>query len=450
MQQPGASMPWSMGTQKVASGIPLLWRGYRALWQLGRPIVPLVLANRLRHGKEQRARLGERRGEASAERPSGALVWVNAASVGELVSAIPLIERIRALNIDVLVTSGTVTAAAMAAQRLRNNVIHQFAPIDSPRYVRRFLEHWQPDLVLLIESDLWPNFILESSARSIPLILANARLSERSFRRWRRFPRTIGSLLQRFDLCLARAPGDARCFTELGAPRVITTGNLKFDVPAPPVDPNRLRQLDAAIGERPVFGAASTHAGEDAIVIGAHMLLRSRVPNLLTAIAPRHPERGPGIAEIATAAGLKPALRSRGQLPDATTDIYISDTIGELGLFYQVAPIVFIGGSLVRHGGQNPIEAAKLGAAILHGPYVGNFAEVYAALDEAHGAIVVNDAHMLAQRTHAWLHDETSRAASADAARETVEALGGALERTLQALEPYLMQLHLGRRSRHA
>jgi 3-deoxy-D-manno-octulosonic-acid transferase len=443
-------MRWSMERQKVASGIPLLWRSYRLLWWLARPLVPLVMADRRRRGKEHRERIAERRGKPSAERPAGPLVWVNAASVGELVSAIPLIERIRALNIDVLVTSGTVTAAAMAAQRLRGNVIHQFAPVDSARYVRRFLDHWQPDLVLLIESDLWPNFILESAARSIPLILVNARLSERSFRRWRRFPRTIGSLLQRFDLCLARAPADARCFTELGAPRVQTTGNLKFDVPAPPVDANRLRQLDEAVGDRPVIGAASTHPGEDATIISAHRMLRSRVPDLLTTIAPRHPERGPGIAEIAAAAGLNAALRSRGQLPDATTDIYICDTIGELGMFYRLAPIVFIGGSLVRHGGQNPIEAAKLGAAILHGPHVGNFAEVYSALDATHGAVTVADAQSLAQRAHAWLRDEGARAAAAEAARATVEELGGALDRTMKALEPYLMQLHLGRRSRHA
>jgi 3-deoxy-D-manno-octulosonic-acid transferase len=434
----------------VAERVPLLWRFYRLLWTLGRPLVPLLFRLRMRRGKEQPERLPERRGEASIDRPSGPLVWVHAASVGELISVIPLIERIRSLDIDVLATSGTVTAATLAGQRLPQGVIHQFAPVDSPRYVRRFLEHWQPDLALLVESDLWPNYILEASVRSTPLILVNGRLSESSFRRWRRFPHTIGPLLQRFDLCLARAPADAHCFTELGAPRVITTGNLKFDVPAPPANPEKMRMLHTALGGRPVLGAASTHAGEDATVIAAHRMLRARIPRLITAIAPRHPERGPGIAEIAASAGLKAALRSRGQLPDAQTDIYITDTIGELGLFYRLVPIVFIGGSLVRHGGQNPIEAAKLGAAILHGPHVGNFAEVYAALDAAHGAITVNDAQSLAQRANAWLRDDGARAAAADQARQTVDALGGALERTLQSLEPYLMQLRLGRRARHA
>jgi len=408
-----------------------------------------MFALRARRGKEEPLRLGERRGEPSLERPPGSLVWIHAASVGELISVIPLIERIRTRELNVLATSGTVTAAALAAQRLPPGVMHQFAPVDSPGFVRRFLEHWQPDLALLVESDLWPNYILETSRRAVPLILVNGRLSESSYRRWRRFPHTIGPLLARFDLCLARAEADANCFRELGAPRVVTTGNLKFDVPAPPANAEKLRLLDGALGERPLMAAASTHAGEDAVIIAAHRMLRGRVAGLITMIAPRHPERGPGIAEIASSGGLKAALRSRGQLPDAATDIYIMDTIGELGLLYRLAPIVFIGGSLVRHGGQNPIEAAKLGAAILHGPHVGNFAEVYAALDGAHGALQVADPQALAQRVHAWLRDDAARAAAADQAHATVESLGGALERTLQSLEPYLMQLRLGQRARH-
>jgi 3-deoxy-D-manno-octulosonic-acid transferase len=437
-------------TRNVAEGTPLFWRLYRLLWGLGRPFIPLVFRSRLRRGKEHRDRLEERRGHASRERPHGPLVWIHCASVGELISVIPLMERIRSREIDVLATSGTVTAAALAAQRMPAGVIHQFAPVDSPHYVRRFLGHWKPDLALLVESDLWPNYILETSKRSVPLILVNGRMSEHSYRRWRRLPHMIGPLLQRFDLCLARAEGDAQRFTELGAPRVITTGNLKFDVPAPPANAEKLRALENALGDRPLFGAASTHAGEDAIVIAAHRMLRGRVPGLITAIAPRHPERGPGIAEIAASDGLKSVLRSRGHLPDATTDIYICDTIGELGLFYRLAPIVFIGGSLVRHGGQNPIEAAKLGAAILHGAHVGNFAEVYAALDDAHGALEVSDSQTLAQHVYAWLREDDARVAAADQALNTVENLGGALERTLQSLEPYLMQLRLGNRGRHA
>ncbi|HEY5218143.1 MAG TPA: 3-deoxy-D-manno-octulosonic acid transferase, partial [Pseudolabrys sp.] len=220
--------------------------------------------------------------------------------------------------------------------------------------------------------------------------------------------------------------------------------------PAPPADPATLAGLANAIRGRPVIAAASTHAGEEDMVIEAHRRLRANFPKLLTLIAPRHPERGAGVAEAARAAGLKAGLRTRGALPDAATDIYVADTVGELGLIYRLAPVVFIGGSLVRHGGQNPIEAAKLGAAILHGPHVWNFAELYDALDSAHGAELVADADRLTAGLAALLAQPAARASVAAAARTTVDALGGALERTLQSLEPYLLQLQLEQRADHA
>src|SRR4029079_643110 len=285
----------------VANRIPALIRFYRFLWLIGRPLVPLLCWRRLRRGKEIRARLRERRGHAEMNRPAGPLVWLHAASVGELTSVFGLIERIVAQQISVLVTSGTVTSAMLSAQRLPAGAVHKFVPLDAPRYLRRFLEHWQPDLALLVESDLWPNLIIESAARGVPLILVNGRLSEASFRRWRRFPRTIAALLDRFDICLARMPADGKFFTDLGAPRVLVTGNLKFDVPAPPVSVDKLTQLRGAIGNRPILGATSTHPGEETVVIAAHRMLRMRIPNLLTAIAPRHPERGARIAQIAAA-----------------------------------------------------------------------------------------------------------------------------------------------------
>jgi 3-deoxy-D-manno-octulosonic-acid transferase len=430
--------------------VPVTLRLYRAAWGLARPAVPLLLRRRLGIGKEVRERLRERKGHAAVERPAGPMVWLHAASVGELTSVFALIERIRSQQVAVLVTTGTVTSAALAAQRLPRDVIHQFVPLDHRSYIRRFLDHWQPDLALLVESDLWPNLIVESAARAIPLILINGRLSESSFRRWRRFPRTISALLDRFDLCLARMPADATFLSDLGAPRVVTTGNLKFDVPPPPVAIDKLDQLRNLIGNRPVLGAASTHPGEETAVLAAHHMLRTRVPGLLTVIAPRHPERGAGVAELAQSRRLRPALRSRKQMPDTSTDVYVADTIGELGLLYRLAPVVFIGGSLVRHGGQNPIEAAKLGAAILHGPNVANFAEIYRALDAVRGAGLVGDPETLADRAYAWLRDPAARNAAAEAAHNTVMALGGALDRTVQALDPYFMQLRLGHRVPHA
>jgi 3-deoxy-D-manno-octulosonic-acid transferase len=425
-------------------------RAYRMFSVAMTPLTPLLLARRLRRGKEHRLRMAERRGISVMARPPGQLIWLHGASVGELISVLPLIERIRAREINVLVTSGTVTSGGLAEQRLPRDVIHQFVPLDVPMYVRRFLDHWQPDLALFAESDLWPNIIIESARRGVPMILVNGRLSDNSFRRWRYLPVTIGNLLARLDLCLARTPADAGRLIELGATHVVTTGDLKLDVPAPPADRSKLADLNAAIGGRPVIAATSTHAGEETAVIDAHRRLRANFPSLLTIIVPRHPERGVGVESIARAAGLKTKLRTRRELPDATTDIYVADTVGELGIIYRLSPIVFVGGSLVKRGGQNPIEPAKLGAAILHGPHVLNFTEIYNALDQAHGAETITDASKLTAAFGSLLSQDEARARVADAARTTVDALSGALDRTLQSLDPYLMQLRLRQRADNA
>jgi 3-deoxy-D-manno-octulosonic-acid transferase len=423
---------------------------YRLVSRAAAPFAPILLARRAKRGKEHRQRLAERRGESRIARPDGPLIWLHGASVGELASVLPLIERIRARGIPILVTTGTVTSGDLAEQRLPRGVVHQFIPVDVPRFVGRFLDHWRPDLALFVESDLWPNMIIEASDRGVPMVLVNGRLSEDSFRRWRRLPNSIANLLQRLDLCLAGTAPDAMRFGELGAPQVFTTGNLKLDVPAPPADPAALAALQDAIGDRPVIAAASTHAGEESSVLEAHIRLRANFPGLLTLIAPRHPERGADIAAMAASVGLSVALRSRKELPNRNTDIYVADTVGELGLLYRVAPAVFIGGSLVKHGGQNPIEAAKLGSAILHGPHVWNFGEIYAALDDAHGAEPVAGPDRLVAHLAAWLGDPDACARVANAGHKVVETLGGALDRTLASLDPYLMQLQLHQRARHA
>ena len=431
----------------MSGRLPVALQTYRLLSAAATPVVPLFLAERKRRGKEHAERIGERRGIATVARPRGGLVWVHGASVGELASVLPLIERITEREVNVLVTTGTVTSGDVAEQRLPAGALHQFAPLDVPIYVRRFLAHWRPDLALFVESDLWPNRIVEASRRGVPMIMVNGRLSDNSFQRWRKLPAAIGDLLGRFDLCLARTLADAQRLSALGAPRIVAAGDLKLDVPAPPCDDGKLAALRAAVGNRPLIAAASTHEGEEAAMISAHQRLRTNFPGLLTIIAPRHPERGPAVADLVRAAGLRAALRSRGEMPDAATDIYVADTMGELGLLFRLAPVVFVGGSLVKHGGQNPIEPAKLGAAILHGPHVWNFAEVYAALDAAHGAERVDDTGRLTAGLGAMLAQPAARKAVADAARGTVEGLSGALERTLNAIEPYLMQLRLGRRA---
>jgi 3-deoxy-D-manno-octulosonic-acid transferase len=430
----------------VAERLPLTLRAYALLTAAATPFAHYLLNRRLQRGKEDPQRIAERRGETTARRPAGLLVWVHGASVGELTAALPLIGCLRDRGLAVLVTTGTVTSAEVASKRLPPGVIHQFVPLDTPAFVARFLDHWHPDLALFVESDLWPNTIIAGARRRIPLIVINGRLSARSYDRWRYMPGTIEALLQRLDLCLVRTTDDAERFDALGAPRITTTGNLKLDVPPLPVDDAKLAKLTTALAGRPVIAAASTHLGEETAIIDTQRRLRSTFRGLLTILVPRHPERGASIASAITSAGLSVALRSRDELPRAGTDVYIADTVGELGLFYRVAPIVFMGGSLIPHGGQNPIEAAKIGAAILHGPHVSNFADIYAALDRAKGAELVPDANRLPVRIGAWLTDTQERARVAAAAKHTVDLLGGALERTLTALEPYLMQLRLEHR----
>jgi 3-deoxy-D-manno-octulosonic-acid transferase len=418
-------------------------RFYRRLSAAAVPLAPALISRRLKQGKEDPARVGERRGMSEGVRPHGPLIWIHGASVGEVLAAAALIERLRALNIRILLTSGTVTSAAIVAKRFPADIIHQYVPYDSPRYVARFLDHWRPSLALFIESDLWPNLILSSAARRLPMVLINGRMSHRSFPRWRRITTTISALLGRFDVCLAQSQVDADRFAALGSRNVITTGNLKLDVPAPPADAGKLERLMAVTRGRPIIVAASTHPGEEDILLATHRTLAAFFPSLLSVVVPRHPVRGEAIARTIAASGLHVGLRSREELPTATTDIYVADTMGELGLFYRLAPIVFMGGSLVPHGGQNPIEAIKLGASIVHGPHTFNFTDVYQALDSAGGARQADNQEALVKQLGQLLADPAARETSLAASTRVVEQLGGALERTLTALEPYLLQLRL-------
>ena len=427
----------------MASSLPLTLRVYQKLSAAAVPLTPALIKQRLKQGKEDPTRVNERRGLTKDVRPHGPLVWIHGASVGEVLAAAALIEKLRALNLRILLTSGTVTSADIVAKRFPPDVIHQYVPYDSPRYVARFLDHWQPSLALFIESDLWPNLIMAGAARRLPMVLVNGRMSHRSFPRWRRIAGTISALLGRFDICLAQSSVDADRFAALGSRNVITTGNLKLDVQAPPADAAKLERLMTVTRGRPVIVAASTHPGEEEILIEAHKTLAGFFPGLLSVIVPRHPNRGEAIARMVAASDLQAGLRSHEDLPTATTDIYVADTMGELGLFYRLAPIVFMGGSLVPHGGQNPIEAVKLGASIVHGPHVFNFIDVYEALDAAGGAKQADTPDALVKQLGQWLADPAARQVSVDAAERVVERLGGALDRTLAALEPYLLQLRL-------
>ncbi|WP_018263113.1 3-deoxy-D-manno-octulosonic acid transferase [Methylobacterium sp. WSM2598] len=429
-----------------APAMPFLLRAYHHGLLALEPALIGLLAWRRRKGKEDPERLPERVGRAGKPRPAGPLVWAHGASVGEALMLLPLVDRLARRGFTVLVTSGTRTSADLVAARLPAGALHQFAPLDAPRYVARFLDHWRPDLAIVAESELWPNTILALDARQVPLILVNGRMSERSARGWARLPALARAVLSRIAICLVQTREEAERFLRLGAPRVVVSGNLKFDAPAPPADPQALAQFSAMLAGRPVWLAASTHPGEEAGIIAVHRRLAAQRPGLITLVVPRHPRRGAEIAAAGRAAGLRVALRSRGGLPDARTDLYVADTIGELGLFYRLAPVAFIGGSLVERGGQNPIEPARLDTPILHGPHVRNFAQAYAVLGQAGAALAVADEDALAEALGRLLADPARRAAMAAAGRRAVTACGGALDRTMAALEPFICQMKISGR----
>ncbi|RFB78834.1 3-deoxy-D-manno-octulosonic acid transferase [Methylovirgula sp. 4M-Z18] len=415
---------------------------YRGATRALSPFAGAFLTWRLAKGKEDRARLKERRGFASAPRPAGNLAWLHGASVGESISLLPLVDQLLARNFFVLVTTGTVTSAEILTQRLPARCLHQFLPLDAPAFVRRFLDHWRPDLALVAESELWPNLVYETNERHIPLVLVNARMSERSLKRWQRLPKLIGALLSRIDLILTQTQDEAARYMRLGAPRVLVSGNMKYDVPPPTADPAKLAELTAAIGDRPVWTAAVTREGEEEICGDAHLRLRERFPELLTIIVPRHSNRGGEINAQLTKLGLNVAARSKNETITPRTHVYLADTMGELGLFYRCSNLVLMGRTFTGFG-SNPIEPAKLGCAILHGPEYSNFKEVYETLDAEHGGLMVEDAEELAIALAAFLTDASKLRGTARIAKEVVQHQGGATSRIMHAIEPYLMQMSM-------
>lgn len=413
---------------------------YRSGLALLRPAVPLLLSLRERRGKEDAARRGERLGFAGRQRPEGRLVWVHAASVGETIAVLPLIDAILAEDkaVSVLLTTGTTTSAALAAARLPERAIHQYVPLDVPRYVRRFFEHWHPDLAVFTESDIWPNLIFGAVSRSIPLALINARMSPRSMKRWKKNARVGRPLFSRFNVVLAQDEAVAKAIRGLGAPNVTVAGNLKIDAPPPPVDQEALRGLREAIGGRPVLLAASTHPGEEALVAAAHQDIAKTFADLLTIIVPRHPDRGASVQADLAGRGLVAERRSQSTVPSPKAQIYVADTIGELGTFYALAPLSLIGGSLVEHGGQNPIEAVRHGSAVLVGPYHHNFQDIYAELLAHGGALRVTSADELAAAVTRLLSHEDELQSLRDGGSRALGTLGGALGKTVAALKPFL------------
>lgn len=372
------------------------------------------LHERLAEGKEDRDRLHERRGEPRQPRPDGVLLWFHAASVGESLALLELVRRLieERDDLSVLVTTGTVTSAAVMAVRLPQRAIHQYVPLDAKRFVTGFLDHWRPDLAIWTESELWPTLICETHARGIPMLMLNARMSKASHDKWRYLRGMAKGLLRRFDYAFVQDALTEMYLRRLGMQpwRMKVTGTLKEGAAALPCDDDELGRLTKTLGGRPVWLAASTHPGEERLVLEAHRIAIKANPRLLLIIVPRHPDRGDEIAALLQSGGWRFNRRLADELPDDEAQVYLADTVGELGLWYRIAPISFVGGSMEPIGGHNPFEPAALGSAILHGPYVTNFVDIYQRLTEADATRLISGPDTLAAAVHDLLNPDRAAA----------------------------------------
>lgn len=415
---------------------------YRFVGMAAYPFMGLYVAGRAARGKEQHERRGERYGKSTVMRPSGPLVWVHAVSVGETGAVFEMVRRLRDDGLQVVLTTGTVTSAKLAGERLPDGVIHQYVPLDLKPAVSRFLNHWQPDLAVFAESEIWPMTILELGARRVPQVLINGRMSDRSFKRWQSRLALAESLFENFSHVAAQTDVDAERFRALGARPVSITGNLKVDVPLPVVDDVELVKAVDAVGERTVWSAISTHDGEELSAIKTHIVLKKAFPNLLTVIVPRHPVRSAQIEKMAVDAGLTVSTRTRDGVPSADADIFIGDTIGEMGLYLRLTQVCFVGRSLgAVEGGQNPLEPAMLNCAVLTGPNVANFQDVYDRMVAANGVRIVENERQLAKAVYLLLQNPKACRVMNRNAQTVVSDMQGALRETLQVLDAYVQPL---------
>ncbi|MCZ4254731.1 3-deoxy-D-manno-octulosonic acid transferase [Sulfitobacter sp. G21635-S1] len=421
---------------------PLLYRLWVGASMALVPFATWAVTRKLRRAGVPVVRCHEKLGHATEPRdPDAALIWFHAASVGETQAVLALITRMGVAlpQAQFLITSGTATSATMVARRMPPRCVHQFSPLDAPGTLRRFLRHWRPDAALFVESELWPQMLRRTHAQGARMALVNARLSARSIANWRRFPKTARYLFEVFDLILTQNDAMAKAMVEINAPadRVARGINLKSLAGPLPQDEDALFEARAALGHRPVWIASSTHPGEEETVLAAHKSLLEQHPDLCLILVPRHPERGQDVTNLIAGAGLSLTRRTRGDMPGG--QVFLADTLGELGTWYALGDIVFLGGSLRPIGGHNPFEVAQAGAAVLSGNHVANFAETFAEMEARGAARLVADAGDLALRVGALLDDpaalEAAKAAATAFTRDRTDMLDGIAARLIKALE---------------
>ncbi len=398
----------------------------------------MILSRRVRSGKEAPERLNQRYAKRLPARPSGPLIWFHAASVGESLIQLELAATLLAsrANTGLIFTCQTLTGAKTINQRLTTDPrfrdcwhLQQMAPIDTPGTAQRFVQHWRPDLAIFAEGEIWPNLLTQLRRNDIPAALINARMTEKSISGWRRWPRTAQAVFGSFAVILASNHKTATALANLSDQPVPCPGNLKSALPLPQVSQADLNHLEKPIADRPVLVAASTHDGEEALILEA--LLRI-TPRPFTIIAPRHPERGDQIESLLRTSGLAYARRSRDDEVTAQKEILLADTIGEMGLWYRLANTVYLGGGHTPGiGGHNPLEPLRLGRPVMTGSSLFNFEEMADSLIKQGGLIIVHTAQDIAEAFPATPPPPTLLARlEADAA--------GPMKATLAALEPYL------------
>tara|TARA_R110001592_G_scaffold16881_14_gene71718 strand:+ start:6245 stop:7576 length:1332 start_codon:yes stop_codon:yes gene_type:complete len=419
---------------------------YKLLTYPAAPFLSLLLKRRCTIGKESRARYSEKRGITSRNRPKGKLLWIHGASVGEAQSALILIEHIQKHipDLPILVTTGTLTSAHLMEDRLPHNAFHQFYPLDHPTWVKRFLDHWNPDAVIWMESELWPNMLHQIKGRAIPSALVNARMSSKSFRSWKRLSSLARSTLSTFDMVLCQTDKEKQCFDKLGARNTITTDNLKYSAQPLTFNKGYLNQLKESCQDKRIWLYASTHAGEERIAHDIHIKLKQDIPDLLTIIVPRHPERRHDIQKECDTFNLKTTYRGEQKnLPKSDDDIYIADTLGELGLLYQLSPIACIGRSLSDDGGggHNPIEAAQMGCGVIHGQHIQNLQPIYDEMNQHSAALSLKDENALYDALKSLFENEHKLKTLQENGRTFSKAKTGVIDRVMKEIEPLLFVL---------
>ncbi len=413
---------------------------YKTAMRLSTPLLESYLEKRAAKGKEDILRAHERRGRPVLPRPASPLVWFHAASVGESLSLLSIIDRVLKdyPKASVMITTGTVTSAKLMADRLPPRAFHQYIPVDHPSWVKGFLDHWKPDLVVWSESEFWPNILSDVKARGIPAILLNARMSEDSFSKWRFAKGVIGCMLSAFDLCLAQDSAEAQRLLQLGAKKAEVSVNLKYAAAPLPYDAAELERLQRDTADKNIILWASTHPSEEEIALRLHSKLVAFYPDLLTIIVPRHPKRGDEIVELC--AGFSVSQRSKAQ-PVAGVDVYIADTLGELGLFYRLARNVVMGGTFADIGGHNPIEPAQTGCLVFMGPSTRNFIAITQDFKDRNAVILVDGEDKLAEKVNDALRNPRNYDAIANAALELTKEKAGVIDDIAKAIAPVMQKV---------